>query len=82
LSGRDLLEVKEKLPHGKWLPWVEANCSLHKVSISRYIRVFTYYPDYVCQDRVPVNLSVSAALALVHAPDDVKELVHEALADG
>jgi hypothetical protein len=38
--GRALLEVKELLKHGEWLPWLEANCpGLSESTAKRYMRV-------------------------------------------
>ena len=38
-AGRLLLEAKEMVPHGKWLPWLEANCTVADRTAQLYMRV-------------------------------------------
>ena len=38
-AGKLLLEAKEMVPHGKWLPWLEANCTVSERSAQLYMRV-------------------------------------------
>jgi hypothetical protein len=36
--GRLLLEAKASVPHGDWLPWLEANTSVSARQSQRYMR--------------------------------------------
>lgn len=38
--GKLLTEVKEKLPHGAWLPWLQKNISFSRQTADNYRRVF------------------------------------------
>lgn len=37
-AGRLLLQAKEQLPHGQFLPWLEANCQVSARQAQRYMR--------------------------------------------
>jgi len=38
-AGRDLIEAKGKVPHGRWLPWLEKECGLSERTAQRYMRL-------------------------------------------
>jgi len=38
-AGELLIEAKDKLPHGKWLPWLEANCEMSERTAQAYMRI-------------------------------------------
>ena len=37
--GGELIKVKQKLAHGEFMPWVEANCSFSDYTAKAYMRV-------------------------------------------
>ncbi|MBU1106976.1 MAG: DUF3102 domain-containing protein, partial [Candidatus Riflebacteria bacterium] len=37
--GRELIDIKNKLTHGQFLPWVEAEFDMDKMSASRFMQV-------------------------------------------
>ena len=39
MIGEELIEVKQKLAHGEFKPWVEANCSFSYKSAARYMQI-------------------------------------------
>ena len=41
-AGEILANVKEKLGHGEFLPWIKANCKFSQQSASNYMRLFEY----------------------------------------
>lgn len=82
LIGADLNFVKERLPNNSFMEWVEKNCCFKQHQCNRYMRLAKKNPEYLDPEKCPVNLSINAALELISAPDDVVELVHEAIADG
>jgi len=38
-AGELLLEAKEAVPHGNWLPWLKANCSVSERTAQLYMKV-------------------------------------------
>jgi hypothetical protein len=36
MAGRELTEVRKKIPHGEWEKWVEENCEFNTVTAWRY----------------------------------------------
>ena len=38
-AGELLLQAKEQLEHGKWLPWLQANCEIPERTVQAYIRL-------------------------------------------
>jgi len=38
-AGTLLKEAKDKVGHGKWLPWLEANCELSERTAENYMRL-------------------------------------------
>ncbi len=82
LIGHDLNRIKAALPLGAFMPWLKANCSVSQQQANRYQRLARYYPEYVDPEKCPANLSLNAALELISAHDDVKDLVFDAIAAG
>ncbi len=41
-AGEILAQVKERLPHGDFLPWIKLNCRFSQQSASNYMRLFEY----------------------------------------
>jgi Protein of unknown function (DUF3102) len=44
-AGELLIEAKRLLPHGKWLPWLEANCTVSERTAQAYMRVARSYGE-------------------------------------
>lgn len=42
-AGQILAQVKDRLPHGDFLPWLKANCAFSQQTASRYMRLNTYH---------------------------------------
>lgn len=67
--GRRLLEAKEKLTHGQWLPWLEEHVEISEGHAQRFMRLAKEYPN-----PSPVtDLGVSKALALLALPPFERE---------
>lgn len=79
-SGLDLIELKERLPHGEFELECEKHCVLKERQRQDYMRVAKN------QDRLPKArssaLSISAALQYLSAPDEVKTEIKERLESG
>jgi hypothetical protein len=41
-AGQILTQVKERLPHGEFLPWLKANCSISPKTADRYRQLYEY----------------------------------------
>lgn len=74
--GRRLVEAKEMLNHGEWLPWLKREAKISDTSASRYIQVFKSF-GYLLEeaDRKMdwLNLPVSKAYILIKIPPDERE---------
>jgi hypothetical protein len=45
VAGQLLLKAKKQLPHGEWLPWLSANCSVSERTAQAYMRVARGFAD-------------------------------------
>lgn len=67
--GRRLIEAKEQLSHGEWLPWLEEKVEFSAVMAQRFMRLAREYSN-----ASPVtHLGASKALALLALPDSERE---------
>ncbi|MGZ8173623.1 MULTISPECIES: DUF3102 domain-containing protein [Methylobacter] len=82
LIGHDLNCVKMSLPSGKFMAWLGENCLVKQAQANRYMRLARECPEYLESDRCSGNLAVNAALELITAPADVREMVIEAVNAG
>ena len=78
--GRRLVEAKELLPHGEWLPWLKKETEFSERSAQDYMRVFKDYsasqlgmfgPETNTQTFA--DLPFSKALALLSVPESERE---------
>ena len=74
--GRRLVEAKEILPHGEWLPWLQRETEFSERSAQNYMKVFKEYgaaqlglfgPETNTQTFA--DLPISKALALISVPE-------------
>jgi hypothetical protein len=71
-AGQLLAEAKAQLPHGDWLPWLEANCEVSERSAQAYMRIANNWPE----------LEKSAAVADLPMRDALRMLAAPRLDDG
>ena len=78
--GRRLVEAKEMLNHGEWLPWLERETEFSSSSAARYMKVFEEYGAaqlglFGPETNSPTlgNLSISNALRLLAIPENERE---------
>lgn len=78
--GRRLVEAKEMLNHGEWLPWLERETEFSSSSAARYMKVFEEYGAaqlglFGPETNSPTlgNLSISNALRLLELPEEERE---------
>ena len=74
--GRRLVEAKEMLNHGEWLPWLERETEFSNSSAQRYMKLFDEYGAsqqglFGPETNSPTlgNLPISKALALLSVPE-------------
>ena len=74
--GRRLVEAKEMLQHGEWLPWLERETEFSNSSAQRYMKLFDEYGAsqqglFGPETNSPTlgNLPISKALALLSVPE-------------
>lgn len=67
-AGELLIEAKAKVGHGKWLPWIEANCRFSESKAQRYIRLAEGWDALALKSVNLTDLTVSGALQLLAKP--------------
>lgn len=82
--GRRLVEAKEMLNHGEWLPWLKRETEFSERSAQNYMKVFNTYgaaqlglfgPETNTQTFA--DLPISKALALLSLPESEREAFAE-----
>ena len=83
--GRRMCEVKEMLPHGEFMTWVEANTGYSQSTANNFMRLFSEYGDRqgslfgaTVNSQTFANLTYSKALALLALPSGEREEFVEA----
>lgn len=67
--GKRLVEAKEQLSHGEWLPWLEKKVAFSERSAQQYMRLWKEYG----KSALSADLSVSKALVLLALPESERE---------
>lgn len=67
--GLRLIEAKEMLPHGEWLPWLEERVCFSEKTAQNYMRVAREFPN----PQLVADLGVRKALALLELPPEDRE---------
>jgi hypothetical protein len=65
-AGLLLIEAKELVAHGEWLPWLQANCRLSERQARTYMRLARH--RHRLESAVAADLTIAAAEALVGKP--------------
>lgn len=81
LPNSDLIAVKESLPHGSFLPWIEAEFGMGEHTARRFMGVAREYGD---KSRIVRDLDPTALyeLAAPKTPLEVREEVERMIAAG
>jgi hypothetical protein len=66
--GRLLLEAKELVEHGEWLPWLEANTEVGERQSQRYMRLAQNWESIEGKNDGASYLDIEAALKLIAKP--------------
>ena len=67
--GKRLVEAKEQLSHGEWLPWLEKKVEFSERSAQQYIRLWKEYG----KSATVADLGVRKALVLLALPDTERD---------
>lgn len=67
--GLRLIEAKEMLSHGEWLPWLEERVCFSEKSAQNYMRVAREFPN----PQLVADLGVRKALALLELPPSERD---------
>jgi Protein of unknown function (DUF3102) len=65
-AGALLIEAKELVAHGEWLPWLQANCRVSERQARTYMRLARH--RHRLESAVTADLTIAAAEALVGKP--------------
>jgi Protein of unknown function (DUF3102) len=68
-AGDLLLEAKDQLDHGQWMPWLEANCGMSGRTARRYMHFAKHRGAIEAKMASSANLTVQGAIDLFAAPD-------------
>lgn len=79
--GKRLSGVKEILPHGSWLPWLEAEFGWSSVSAWRFMQVYEKFKSYNLKD-LSMSSEVLYLLAAPSTPEAVREVAVDLSAAG
>jgi hypothetical protein len=75
-AGELLLQAKDQVPHGQWLPWLEEHCSISERTAQLYMRVAKNRTEIENQIRnVIADLTLNEAAALLALSSDVRKLL-------
>ncbi|MBF9050625.1 DUF3102 domain-containing protein [Roseobacter sp. HKCCD9010] len=72
--GLDLIAVKERLPHGAFLPWIEAEFGMSRPTATRFMQVAEVYRDKVFTLN-NLDPTVLYELAAPSTPSEVRDAV-------
>jgi hypothetical protein len=68
-AGALLIEVKDRLQHGQWLPWLRANCSqISERTARRYMTLARRWEEVVAKTDNVADLTYAEALRLLAEP--------------
>jgi hypothetical protein len=74
-AGFLLLQAKSRLPHGNWLPWLEANCKATARTVQRYMRLAEHWEDVVASGGSGLALRDALRL-LTHRKEELANTTH------
>ncbi len=77
--GKVLTQMKEKLPHGQFLDFVQHYCPFNRKSASHYMRVYEQYKEVPAESLADISLStayVEAGIKKLAAPPQKEEVIH------
>jgi hypothetical protein len=74
LIGQWLSEVKERLPHGAWLPWLETEFGWSLQTAHNFMNVYRFCKSQTVRD-LPIDVKALYKIAAPSTPEPVREEV-------
>jgi hypothetical protein len=72
-AGHLLIKAKDRLGHGKWLPWLSDHCQVPERTAQLYMRLARHAPELARKSATVADLTVREAASLITAPMDSTE---------
>jgi Protein of unknown function (DUF3102) len=68
--GELLAEAKRKMPHGRWLRWIEENCGFGAKMAHKYVRLFKHHAELLAapNGEPVIHFSIKSALKAITKP--------------
>jgi hypothetical protein len=76
-AGELLWQAREQLPHGEWLPWLKANCSIPERTVRHYLRLTKSREALTDENGNVADLTVREAVKLIARTVDEADGPHE-----
>jgi hypothetical protein len=77
--GMRLIDAKKNIPDGEWQEWAGENCSLSNTARKNYMALARYF---LATGEYPASSSLTAAIRILSASEEVKAIVKEREQDG
>lgn len=71
--GKRLIQIKEQLPHGEFIGWVERELNYTRMTASRFMRAYEEYGNVTTE----LRLNPSQMIAMLGLPEEVKTEIVE-----
>jgi hypothetical protein len=76
-AGNLLIEAKAQVPHGQWLPWLKANCSIPERTAQLYMRLAQRRPELEAKSASLADLTLEGATRLLAKPGELQPEANE-----
>jgi hypothetical protein len=63
--GRLLIDAKEQIKHGQWLPWLRDHCGVNERTAQQYMRLARHAEELESKSASLADLTVEEAVALI-----------------
>jgi len=73
-AGELLIEAKERVPHGQWLPWLREHCTISERTAQLYMRAAKHRAELESNTQGIADLTLSEAAAVLALSSDVRQL--------
>ena len=74
-AGEMLIEAKEQLKHGQWLPWLNEHCTISERTAQLYMRTARNREAIEANAQSVADLTLNEAAALLAMSSDMKKLL-------
>jgi hypothetical protein len=80
-AGKLLIEAKDQLAHGQWLPWLKDHCTISERTAQLYMRLARRVADLEAKSASLADLTMEDAISLISpvAPVQHSSAIHQFL---